>query len=140
MSPFGPLTTMFAILGLAASSDAAPATPAQTDEVVSLKQITIRVPAEEPKAEQKVRVDSFRLATRGIGSCAEVDAIARKLGGTVFHRPQTPLRSLPPAVRLLLATAGPDRATIPYGKAPNVHVLIQCGASRKIPSRVGPSA
>ena len=135
MSPFGQLTTLFAILGLAASSSAAPAAPAQTDEVLNLKQITIRVPPEESKAAQKARVDAFRVATRSIGSCADVDAIARKLSGAVVHQSQMRLVNLPPQVRLLLATAGPDRATVPFGKAPDVRVLVQCGASRKVPSR-----
>lgn len=140
MALFAHLPATFVTLALAASSGAGFASQTPMEEIISLKQITIRVPAEASKAEQKARVDAFRVATRSIGSCADADAIARKLGGTVIDRPQMRLAALPPQVRLLLASAGPDRATVPFGKAPEVRVLVQCGAARKVPSRERPSA
>lgn len=139
MASFAEITATIALLGFAASGNAVFASQAQMDEVVSLKQITIRVPAEASQAEQKARIDAFRVATRGIGSCTDADAIARKLGGAVVYQQQVRLFNLPPPVRLLLASAGPDRATVPFGKAPDVRVLVQCGASRKVPSRARPS-
>ena len=98
------------------------------------------MPADLSREERKVRVEAFRVATRGIDSCAEVDEVARKVGGTAFYRAEMRIFNLPPPVRLLLASAGPDRATVPYGKAPTMHVLVQCGPARKMPIRARPAA
>jgi peptidyl-prolyl cis-trans isomerase SurA len=136
---FAHFTSAVAALGLAAPSSAASASQARTEEVISLKQISIQVPADLSRDEQKTRVEAFRVATRGIGSCAGADEIARKVGGTVFYRAEMRIFNLPPPVRLLLASAGPDRATVPYGKAPTVHVLVQCGPARKVPIRTRPT-
>lgn len=115
------------------------ALPVQTEDVVTLKQLTIRLAPESLSAEQKAQVEAFRGATRGINSCADVAAVARKVDGTVFDRADVRVAALPPPVRLLLANAGPDRATVPFGKAPEVRVLIQCGPARKVPIRARPS-
>jgi peptidyl-prolyl cis-trans isomerase SurA len=128
-----------AALGLAVSSSPASASQDPTEEVISLKQISLQVPADLSREEQKTRLEAFRVATRGISSCGQVDEIARKLGGTAFYRAEMRIFNLPPPVRLLLASAGPGRATVPYGKAPTVHVLVQCGPSRKVPIRTRPT-
>jgi hypothetical protein len=137
---FAHFASAVAVLGLAAPGNAASAAQAGTEEVISLKQISIQVPADLSREERKTRFEAFRVATRGIDSCAEVDAVARKLGGTVAYRAEMRIVNLPPPVRLLLATAGPDRATVPYGKAPTMHVLVQCGPARKVPIRARPAA
>lgn len=136
---FAHFASAAASFSIALSGSMASVSQAPTEEVVSLKQISIRVPAELSREEQKTRVEAFRVATRGIASCAEADKIAEELGGTIAYQREMRLFNLPPPVRLLLASAGPDRATVPFGKAPDIRVLVQCGAARKVPSRVRPS-
>jgi hypothetical protein len=55
--------------------------------------------------------------------------------GKLTYRPEVRVSALPAAVRQLLKAAGPDRATFPFGKSPEVRVLVQCGPARQAPSR-----
>lgn len=98
------------------------------DALLSLKQISMTVPAGMTEAQLKQRVASFAAGVKDIHGCGEAEEKAAVLGATVVSNDNIRARDLPKALQDSLLALSVGETTPPFGSAKDgVRVLMLCG-------------
>ncbi len=98
------------------------------DAVLSLKQISIPIPAGTSEAETKKRAQALAATVQTAHGCANVDGIARAVGAEVVSNDQLKARDLPAQLQQLLLSLSPGEVTPPFGTAQEgIRMLMLCG-------------
>ncbi|NBC35606.1 peptidylprolyl isomerase [Novosphingobium sp. FSY-8] len=98
------------------------------DAVLSLKQITISLPANLTDAQVQARTAEFDKAIKGAGGCGGVGAVAARLGAQVGSNDQIRARDLPAPLQQPILSLAVGQATPPFGsKEDGIQVLMLCG-------------
>lgn len=106
------------------------------DSVMSLRQLAIAIPPGMTQDAAKEKAKEFGEATRAMGGCGKVDAVAAKFGAEVVDNDQVKVRDLPPPLQELLLGLQIGQATPPFGsQAEGIRVLVMCG--RDDPQQTG---
>jgi peptidyl-prolyl cis-trans isomerase SurA len=106
------------------------------DAVLSLKQMTIPIPAGATRAEAEAKVQQLVQTTQTMGGCGGAEAAAQKIGTEVVSNDQVKVRDLPPVLQNALINLQPGQATTPFGSTQGgISVLVLCG--RDDPAPVG---
>ncbi len=124
----GPIPTRggFSILALLDKRQVLTADP--RDAVLSLKQISIPLPAGTSAAEAQKRATAMAAAINSARGCASVDAVAKGIGADVVTNDQLKARDLPAALQQSLLTLTPGQTTPPFGTVQDgIRMLMLCG-------------
>ena len=98
------------------------------DAVLSLKQISLKLPAGTSDAAANNQAQSFAAAIGGAKGCAAADAIARQIGAEVITNDQVKARDLPGPLAAMVLNLNVGQATPPFGSLTDgVSVLMLCG-------------
>jgi peptidyl-prolyl cis-trans isomerase SurA len=96
--------------------------------LLSLKQLTIPLKADTTEAQARERVAEIQLATRGMGGCGGVEAVAKKIGGEVATNDAIRMKDLPAPLQAILGKLSIGEATPAFGSAEEgLRVLVLCG-------------
>jgi len=98
------------------------------DATLSLKQITLALPAGSTEAQARAAGQRLAAATRGMGGCGRAEAVAKEVGAEVANNDQLRVRDLPPQLQRIVTNLRVGETTPPFG-APEegVRVLVLCG-------------
>lgn len=108
--------------------------------ILSLKQLTIALPAGISEAEARRIAASVQERTRNMGGCGNADDVARQIGASVVTNDQLRLGDLPGPLQQIMGAMQIGNATPPFGSASDgLRVLVLCGrddppASAGVPS------
>lgn len=106
------------------------------DAVLSLKQISMALPAGLSEAEANAKVEEFRTFVQSLGGCSDVDAAGAEFGATVVSNPEIQVRQLPEQLQGIMLGLQVGQTTPPFGAAEDgVRVLMVC--DRKEPQQAG---
>jgi peptidyl-prolyl cis-trans isomerase SurA len=98
------------------------------DAVLSLKQMSIPLPAGSNRAQLEEKAQTLMRATQTMGGCGGAEAAATSIGAEVITNDQVRVRDLPPALQSTLLALGVGQATAPFGSSSErVSILILCG-------------
>jgi peptidyl-prolyl cis-trans isomerase SurA len=98
------------------------------DAILSLKQMTIPLPAGGTRAQLEEKAQTLVRTTQSMGGCGGAEAAAATIGAEVITNDQVRVRDLPPPLQPTLLALGIGQATQPFGSsAERVSVLILCG-------------
>ncbi|WP_265563092.1 peptidylprolyl isomerase [Sphingomicrobium arenosum] len=107
--------------------------------VLSLKQVTVPIPAGLTTGEANALVDRFAAAAAEVQGCGGAEQLAADFGGAVLTADGTVVRDLPPALQPMLAEMQIGQATRPFGDLTEaVRALVLCGRDEpqvSMPSR-----
>jgi peptidyl-prolyl cis-trans isomerase SurA len=96
--------------------------------VLSLKQVSIKIPAGTPAAAANATVTRFAAAAQGVGGCGGAEKLAADFRGEVVQSDQVALKELPPALQEMMLPMQVGQATRPFGSIEEgVRVLVMCG-------------
>jgi peptidyl-prolyl cis-trans isomerase SurA len=106
------------------------------DAVLSLKQMSIAIPAGLAKPEAEARIQQLVQTTQTMGGCGGAEAAAQRIGGEVVANDQVKVRDLPAVLQNNILSLQPGQATTPFGSTQgSISVLVLCG--RDDPPPVG---
>ncbi len=98
------------------------------DALLSLKQITLSIPANSSEAETRQKVAAFAGAVGQIHGCGEADEAALRLGADIVTNDQVRARTLPAPLQDSLLNLQLGESTPPFGSPEEgVRVLMLCG-------------
>jgi peptidyl-prolyl cis-trans isomerase SurA len=104
---------------LAADPDAA---------ILSLKQMSLPLPAGITEAQAMAKVKEFQTATQAMGGCGRVEEVGKQLGADVAINDAIRMKDLPPALQNILKQLSIGQATPAFGSAAEgLRVLVLCG-------------
>ena len=106
--------------------------------VLSLKQVSIKIPAGTAMPNANALVARFAEASKNIGGCGGAEKLAADFKGEVVESDQVSLKELPPALQEMMMAMQVGQATRPFGSIEDgVRVLVMCG--RDEPSSNAPT-
>ncbi|WP_426164643.1 peptidylprolyl isomerase [Sandarakinorhabdus sp. DWP1-3-1] len=115
-----------AIMALVEKRQVLAADPA--DAVLSLKQISLPLPAGITQAQAEAKVKEFQAATQAMGGCGRVEEISKGLGAEVALNDAIRMKDLPPALQQIIGGLSIGQATPAFGSArEGLRVLVLCG-------------
>lgn len=98
------------------------------EALLSLKQITLPLPANITQDQARDRVASMQQATQSMGGCGRADSVAAEMGAEVATNDAIKLRDLPEALREIMGNLSIGQATPPFGSLQEgLRVLVLCG-------------
>jgi peptidyl-prolyl cis-trans isomerase SurA len=98
------------------------------DAVLSLKQMTIPLPAGGTRAQLEEKAQTLLRTTQSMGGCGGAEAAAGMIGAEVITNDQVRVRDLPPALQQTLLALSLGQATPPFGSSSDrVSILVLCG-------------
>lgn len=98
------------------------------EALLSLKQITLPLPANITQDQARDRVATMQQATQSMGGCGRADAVAAEMGAEVATNDAIKLRDLPEALREIMGNLSIGQATPPFGSLQEgLRVLVLCG-------------
>jgi len=98
------------------------------DAILSLKQVTVPLPAGISRQQAEPIVSRFAQAVRNIGGCGGAEKIAADFKGEVVESDNTKLRDLPAFLQNMMLAMQVGQATQPYGSIEDgIRVLVLCG-------------
>jgi peptidyl-prolyl cis-trans isomerase SurA len=96
--------------------------------VLSLKQVSIKIPAGTPMPSANAMVTRFAEASKNIGGCGGAEKLASDFKGEVVQSDQVALKELPAALQDMMMSMQVGQATRPFGSIEDgVRVLVMCG-------------
>ncbi len=99
-----------------------------SEALLSLKQMSLPLPANVSDVEARAKVKEFQDATQAMGGCGRVEEVAKKLGAEVAVNDALKLKDLPPALQTVLKNLSIGQATPAFGSAKDgLRVLVLCG-------------
>lgn len=106
------------------------------DSLLALRQLSIKFSGDTPQAEATARAEALARATRNIGGCGRVPAVAQSLGAELVDNDQVRVRDLPPQLQDIMLKLSVGEASPPFGSpVEGVRVLVLCG--REDPQEAG---
>jgi peptidyl-prolyl cis-trans isomerase SurA len=106
------------------------------DAVLSLKQMSVAIPAGIAKPEAEAKIQQLVQTTQTMGGCGGAEAAAQRIGAEVVANDQVKVRDLPPVLQNSVLTLQPGQSTTPFGSTQgSISVLVLCG--RDDPAPVG---
>ena len=109
------------------------------DAVLSLMQLSITMPEGTAPAQAQARAQALANATQSMGGCGRAAEVATAQGAELISNDQIPVRDLPPQLQQMLLNLNVGQATVPFGDAARVSVLVLCGRDDPEPAGM-PSA
>lgn len=98
------------------------------EALLSLKQITLPLPADVTQDQARAMVATMQQATQAMGGCGRADAVAAEMGAEVATNDAIKLRDLPEALREIMGNLSIGQATPPFGSLQEgLRVLVLCG-------------
>ncbi|MEG8013331.1 MULTISPECIES: peptidylprolyl isomerase [unclassified Sphingomonas] len=98
------------------------------DARLSLKQLTLRFPANTTQAQAAVRAEAFAQATRNLRGCGTVEKVAAGIGADVVDNDTVRIRDLPPQLQEVMLKLQVGESSPPFGSAEQgVRALVLCG-------------
>ncbi|WP_375403494.1 peptidylprolyl isomerase [uncultured Sphingomonas sp.] len=98
------------------------------DSKLSLKQLTVRFPANTNQAEATKRAAAFATATQALRGCGTVDQVAATLNAEVVDNDTVRVRDLPPQLQDIMLKLQVGQSTPPFGSPEEgVRALVLCG-------------
>lgn len=98
------------------------------EALLSLKQITLPLPANVTQDQARAMVATMQEATQTMGGCGRADAVASEMGAEVATNDAIKLRDLPEALREIMGNLSIGQATPPFGSLQDgLRVLVLCG-------------
>lgn len=99
------------------------------DTVLSLKQISIHVPADSSKEQAQPKITAFADQLKTLRGCGDVAALAAKVGGEVIDNDNLRVRELPPQLQEVMLNLRVGEATPPFGSSQDgiIRALVVCG-------------
>lgn len=98
------------------------------EALLSLKQITLPLPANITQDQARDRVATMQQATQSMGGCGRADSVAAEMGAEVATNDAIKLRDLPEALREIMGNLSIGQATPPFGSLQEgLRVLVLCG-------------
>ncbi len=99
-----------------------------SNAILSLKQMTLSLPAGIGEADARKLANEMQARTRNMGGCGKADEVAKGLGAEVVANDQLRLGDLPPQLQQLLGQMPIGAATPPFGSPQDgLRVLVLCG-------------
>ncbi len=96
--------------------------------ILSLKQLTIPLPADISEAEARKLAANVQQRTQAMGGCGRADAVAKEIGADIVSNDSLRLGDLPGPLQQILRTLPVGGATPPFGSAQDgLRVLVLCG-------------
>jgi len=96
--------------------------------VLSLKQITLPLPADMTEPEARKLAAKVQEKTRAMGGCGRAEAVAQEIGASVVSNDQLRMRDMPPALQEIMKAMPVGTATPPFGSPDEgLRVLVLCG-------------
>ena len=108
--------------------------------ILSLKQLTLALPADITEPNARKMAASMQEATRNMGGCGKAEQVARSIGAEIVSNDQLRMGDLPPQLQQILGQMPIGAATPPFGSAQDgLRVLVLCGrddppANANVPS------
>ena len=98
------------------------------EAILSLKQMSMPLPAGVTEAQARVKVKEFQDATQAMGGCGGVEEAGKKIGAEVAVNDAIKMKDLPPALQNILKQMSIGQATPAFGSAKEgLRVLVLCG-------------
>jgi peptidyl-prolyl cis-trans isomerase SurA len=98
------------------------------DAVLSLKQMSIALPAGTPRAAVESRVAQLVSTGQSMGGCGRAEEAAAKINAEVITNDQVRVRDLPPPLQQTLLNLGVGQPTPPFGSVEErISILVLCG-------------
>ncbi|KAB7648720.1 peptidylprolyl isomerase [Polymorphobacter fuscus] len=99
-----------------------------SEAILSLKQISLPLPANTTEAQARDMVKTFQAATLTMGGCGGAEAIASKVGAQVAVNDAIRMKDLPVPLQNVLGNLQIGQATPPFGsQQEGLRVLVLCG-------------
>ena len=96
--------------------------------VLSLKQVSIKIPAGTSAPNANAMVSRFAEAARNLGGCGGAEKLAADFKGEVVQSDQVAMKELPAALQDMMLPMQVGQATRPFGSIEEgVRVLVMCG-------------
>ena len=96
--------------------------------ILSLKQLTLALPADITEPNARKMAASMQEATRNMGGCGKAEQVARSIGAEIVSNDQLRMGDLPPQLQQILGQMPIGAATPPFGSAQDgLRVLVLCG-------------
>jgi peptidyl-prolyl cis-trans isomerase SurA len=115
-----------AILALVDKRQMLTADPANA--ILSLKQLTVPIPAGMAEADARRLAAQIQEKTRNMGGCGRADAVAKEIGAEIVSNDQLRLGDLPQQLQGIIGGMPIGAATPPFGSAQDgLRVLVLCG-------------
>ena len=96
--------------------------------VLSLKQVSIKIPAGTTAPNANAMVSRFAEAARNLGGCGGAEKLAADFKGEVVQSDQVAMKELPAALQDMMLPMQVGQATRPFGSIEEgVRVLVMCG-------------
>ncbi|HEY0413635.1 MAG TPA: peptidylprolyl isomerase [Allosphingosinicella sp.] len=104
------------------------------DAVLSLKQVTLHLPAGTQPDQMKAKAQELFLTAQNMGGCGGAEPAAAKLGAEVVSNDQLRVRDVPAAVQQMLLGLNIGQSTPPFGTLQSgISVLVLCGRDDPAP-------
>ncbi len=98
------------------------------EAVLSLKQMSMPLPANVTEAQANAKVKIFQDATQAMGGCGRVEEVGKAIGAEVAVNDAIRLKDLPPALQNIIKQLSIGQATPAFGSAKEgLRVLVLCG-------------
>ncbi len=98
------------------------------DAVLSLKQISVPLKPDTPRAEAERLVKQLQARTQSMGGCGRAEEVGKEVGGEVVSNDAVRIRDLPPALQNMMRDMQVGQSTPPFGSPQEgVRVLVLCG-------------
>ena len=98
------------------------------EAVLSLKQLSLPLPANITEDKARALVTEFQTATQAMGGCGRADEVAARLGAEVATNDAIRLMDLPEALQQIMGDLSIGQATPPFGSlSEGLRVLVLCG-------------
>jgi len=98
------------------------------DAVLSLKQISLQIPAGLTPAQTEARGNAFVAAVQGMHGCGDANDKAAAVGATTVDNDEIAVRALPEALQQVLLQLNVGETTPPFGDLTDgIRVLMLCG-------------
>lgn len=108
--------------------------------ILSLKQMSMPLPANITEAQAMTKVKEFQTATQSMGGCGRVEEVGKQLGADVAINDSIRMKDLPPALQNILKELSIGQATPAFGSAAEgLRVLVLCGRDDSAAQAKAPS-
>jgi peptidyl-prolyl cis-trans isomerase SurA len=99
-----------------------------SEAILSLKQISLPLPANVTQAQAEAKVKEFQDATQAMGGCGRVEEVSKTLGAEVAINDAIRMKDLPAPLQQILSKLSIGQATPAFGSAKEgLRVLVLCG-------------
>lgn len=96
--------------------------------ILSLKQLTLKIPAGTAEVRARDMVKDFQKRTLAMGGCGGAEKVGKDIGAEVINNDEVPLRALPPQLQTIMRQLQIGEVTPPFGSArEGIRVLALCG-------------